>query len=308
MYTARKYPLRETTPSTSTRTRPGRLLRLFALSALFLVLLVSVADATEYTVRPSRNVGHEPGMSVSGEKVQEIDPIPFWLFLLVSVFPQLTAAPIEALLPLKAVGYLGYKRICRENALESPQRRKILGFVKRNPGLHFREILRRVPLTRGTLDHHMKTMESVGLLKTVSGRGRVHYFVAGAPYSAEEETLIIALRNESLRRIITEIYLNQGAYNEEIAEDVGLSGATVREHVRYLEDLGVVIAERDGRCVRYTLAGNYSRILTDMRIIIPNRPGARQIPLEGSAPGRDIDGLLSQLRFDLVPHVGDHSS
>jgi len=254
------------------------------------VLLVSVADATEYTVRPSRNVGKEPGMSVSGEKVQEIDPIPFWLFLLVSIFPQLTAAPIETLIPLKAAGYLGYKRICKENALESPQRRKILRFVKRNPGLHFREISRRVPLTRGTLDYHMKTMESVGLLKTVSGRGRIHYFVADAPYPAEEETLIIALRNESLRRIITGIYLNQGACNEEIAEDVGLSGATVREHVRYLEDLGVVIAERDGRYVRYTLAKNYSRILTGMRIVTPNRRGARQIPLDGSAPGKDVSG------------------
>lgn len=136
----------------------------------------------------------------------------------------------------------------------------------------------------------MKTMESVGLLKTMSGRGRIHYFVADAPYSAEEETLIIALRNESLRRIITGIYLNQGACNEEIAEDVGLSGATVREHVRYLEDLGVVIAERDGRYVRYTLAENYSRILTGMRIVTPNRPGARQHPLDGSALGKDVSG------------------
>lgn len=285
MYMAREYHQRDHTPSTSTSTRPGRLLRLLTLSVLFLVLLVSVASATEYTVRPSRNLGMEPGTPIAGEPVQEIEPIPPWLFLLLCVFPQLTAAPIETLLPLKAVGYLGYKRICRENALDNPQRRKILRFVKRNPGLHFREILRRVPLTRGTLDYHMKTMESVGLLKTISGRGRVHYFVAGAPYSAEEETLITVLRNGSLRRIITEIYLNQGAYNEEIAEDVGLSGATVREHVRYLEDLGVVIAERDGRCVRYTLAGNYSRILAGTGIIIPNRPGTRQIPPDGSAPG-----------------------
>ena len=290
MYTAKEYHQRDHTPSTSTSTRPGGLLRLCTLSILLLVLLVSVADATEYTVRPSRNVGKEPGMSVSGAKVQEIDPIPFWLFLLVSIFPQLTAAPIETLIPLKAAGYLGYKRICKENALESPQRRKILRFVKRNPGLHFREISRRVPLTRGTLDYHMKTMESVGLLKTVSGRGRIHYFVADAPYPAEEETLIIALRNESLRRIITGIYLNQGACNEEIAEDVGLSGATVREHVRYLEDLGVVIAERDGRYVRYTLAESYSRILTGMRIVTPNRRGARQHPPEGSALGKDVSG------------------
>jgi hypothetical protein len=78
MFTARRYHQRDHTPSTSTSTRSGRLLRLLILSILFSVLLVSVADATDYTVRPSRNVGQEPGMSVSGEKVQEIDPRPFF--------------------------------------------------------------------------------------------------------------------------------------------------------------------------------------------------------------------------------------
>ena len=129
MYTARKYPLRDHTPSTSTSTRPGRLLRLLTLLILFLVLLVPVADATEYTVRPSKNVGKEPGMSVSGERVQEIDPIPLWLFLLLCIFPQLTAAPIETLLPLKAVGYLGYKRIFQENALVNPRMFNIFNFI-----------------------------------------------------------------------------------------------------------------------------------------------------------------------------------
>jgi len=261
MYTVRKYPLRETTPSTSISTRPSRLFRLFTLSILFLVLLVVVADAAEYTVRPSRNVGKEPGMSVSGEKAQEIDPIPFWLFLLLSVFPQLTATPIEALIPLKATGYLGYRRVHRENALESPRRLAILNFIKANPGLHFRELLRNMSVARGTLDYHIRIMVSEGLLKAVQEKGRSHYFAADSQYSTEEETFIAAMRSDSLRGIITQIYQTQGARTEELAEESGLSKATVYVHVKYLESLGIVRSERAGRSVQYSLADDYCRIL-----------------------------------------------
>ncbi|MDV4342738.1 helix-turn-helix domain-containing protein [Methanoculleus sp. YWC-01] len=263
MYTATGCRCRDRTPSTSISTGPGRLLRLLTLSILFSVLLVAVADAAEYTVRPSRNVGQEPGITVSGEKVQEIDPIPLWLVLLLSVFPQLAAAPIETLLPLKAVGYLGYKRISRKNVLDSPRRLEILSFIKTNPGLHFRELLREMSLTRGTLGYHVERLQSAGLLKAVKRKGRIHYFATGSPYSAEKEALIIAMGNDTLRGIITQISLNRGAHTEELAEESGLSKATVYTHVKYLERQGIVTSEREGRYVRYTLTDDYFRILAE---------------------------------------------
>ena len=250
-------------PSTSTGTGAGGLFRLLAFSILFSVLLVAVADAAEYTVRPSRNVGQEPGISVSGEKVQEIDPIPLWLVLLLSVFPQLAAAPIETHLPLKAVGSLGYKRISRKNVLDSPRRLEILRFIKANPGLHFRELLREMSLTRGTLGYHVERLQSAGLLKAIRSRGRIHYFATGSPYSAEKEALIIAMSNDTLRGIITQISLNRGAHIEELAEESGLSRATVYTHVKYLERQGIVASEREGRYVGYTLTDNYARMLAE---------------------------------------------
>jgi len=263
MYTASGCRSRDHTPSTFTCAEPGRFLRLLTLSILFSVLLVAVADAAEYTVRPSRNVGQEPGTSVSGEKVQEIDPIPLWLVLLLCVFPQLTAAPIETLLPLKAVGCFGYKRISRKNVLDSPRRLEILSFIKANPGLHFRKLLKEMSLTRGTLGYHLERLQSAGLLRAVKRRGRIHYFATGSPYSAEKETLIITMNNDARRGIITQISLNGGARTEELAEESGLSKATVYTHVKYLEHQGIVASEREGRYVGYTLTDNYARMLAE---------------------------------------------
>lgn len=226
-----------------------------------MLLLVSVGSAAEYTILPSNNIGREPGTPMAGETVQEIDPIPLWLFLLLCTFPQLTAAPMETLLPLKAVGYLGYKRIHRGNALESPRRLEIFNFIRINPGLHFRELLRKTSISRGTLDYHIRRMESDGLLKTVPEKGKIHYFTADSQYSTEEETLIVAMENDSLRKIVTQIYLNQSARTEELAEGLGLAKATIYTHVKYLENLGIVRSERIGRSVRYTLTDDYSRVL-----------------------------------------------
>ena len=247
--------------STSTL-RSGELLRLLSLTILFsMLLLVSVGSAAEYTILPSNNIGDEPGTPAAGETVQEIDPIPLWLFLLLCIFPQLTAAPIETLLPLKAVGYLGYRRICRENALDNPRRLEIFNFIRINPGLHFRELLRKSSIARGTLDYHIRRMESDGLLKAVPEKGRIHYFTADSQYSTEEVTLIIAMENDSLRKIVTQIYLNLGARTEELAEGLGLSRATVYTHIKHLECLGIIRSEKTGRHVRYTLTDDYSRVV-----------------------------------------------
>ena len=77
-----------TWPSTKVRT-----------SLLFFLLVISSAEATEYTVRPS--LSDDFGASVAGEDVQEIEvkPIPHWMFLLMLGFAQVTTAP-EFLYPI----------------------------------------------------------------------------------------------------------------------------------------------------------------------------------------------------------------
>ncbi|WP_160329501.1 winged helix-turn-helix transcriptional regulator [Methanofollis ethanolicus] len=236
-------------------------MRIIALSILFFVLLVPIASALGYTVHPSQNIGNDPGSPISGETVHDIDPIPLWLALLLCVLPQLTATPIEALISLKASLYLGYRNVCKKNALDNPARLEIFHFIKENPGVHFREILRTLSLARGTLGYHIHIMEEEGLLRTIQGRGRKHYFTAGSPYPVEEGILITVLRNDSLRRILTHIRGNQGIPLDEIAEGVDLSRATVHADLKYLVKLGIVKKEKKGRYMLYILPENYSHTL-----------------------------------------------
>lgn len=244
-------------------TRSRNLLRVLVLSVLFSVLLVSIVGASGYMVRPSKNIGKDPGASIAGETVHEVDPIPLWFSLILCVFPQLTATPIESIISLKAYLYLGYRRIYKKNVLDSPTRSEIFQFIKENPGVHFREIQRSLSITRGTLDYHIHVMEEKGLLRTMQQRGKKHYFVTGSRYGAEEEIFITALRNDSLKKIITCVQAEPGAHLKEIAEDVGLSRVTVHMDLKYLVELGIVQKEKDGRSLVYALSKDYSHTLTE---------------------------------------------
>ncbi|MDK2975105.1 MAG: hypothetical protein PWP08_1476 [Methanofollis sp.] len=242
-------------------TKSDDLLKVFVLAILFSVFLVSIAGASGYTVRPSQNIGKDPGSPIAGEPVHEVDPVSLWLSLLLCVFPQLTATPIEVLISLKASLYLGYRKICTKNVLDSPMRSEIFHFIEENPGVHFREMQRSLSITMGTLGYHIHIMEEEGLLRTMQRRGKRHYFVACSPYRVEEEIFITALRNDSLRRIITHVQANHGAHLKKIAEDVGLSRGTVHTDLKYLVELGIVQKEKDGRSIVYTLSEDYSHVL-----------------------------------------------
>lgn len=262
MYMVKKSHLQEHTVSIFMSTeRLDGLLKVFLLLILFLVLLVSIAGASGYTVRPSQDIGKDPGSAIAGETVHEIDPVPLWLSLLLCVFPQLTVTPIEVIISLKTSLCLGYRSICKMNVLDSPMRSEIFHFIKENPGVYFREIQRSLTITRGTLWYHIHIMEDEGLLRTVQGRGKIHYFVAGSPYRIEEEIFITVLRNDNLRRIITHVQENPGSNLEEIVEDVVLSSSTVHTDLKYLVELGIIQKEKYGRCVKYTLSEDNSHIL-----------------------------------------------
>jgi DNA-binding transcriptional ArsR family regulator len=63
----------------------------------------------------------------------------------------------------------------------------------------------------------------------------------------------LALADDSRRRLL--VQLTDGpAYPSELADDLGLSRANVSNHLACLRGCGLVVAEPEGRRVRYELA------------------------------------------------------
>lgn len=242
---------RRTTPLTWLSIRP----RIFLLYFFFL-LSVSTAFATEYTVRSSQS--NQFGASVAGEEVHEIEvkPIPYWLFLLLLGFTQLTTAP-ETFIPIRLFPILGgYKRISRSNVLENTNRDKLYGFIKSFPGSYFSEIITETGLNKGTVEYHLGMMKTEEMIATYKTNGKLRYFLNHSTYKKEEQTVISVLKNDVHRKIILEILNNQSINHKTLAEKIGVSAPTITQHIKHLEEQGIVKVDTKGWYTIYSIDSN----------------------------------------------------
>ena len=222
-------------------------------SLLFFLLLISSAEATEYTVRPS--LSDEFGASVAGEDVQEIEviPIPYWMFLLMLGFAHVTPAP-EFLYPIKFVPVLGgCKRIGRSNALANLNRERLYDFIKSCPGTCFSEVIKKTGLNRGTVRYHMEVLETENMIEPYKANGKIRYFQNSSTYEEKDKAVIAALKNDMDRRIILEILNGQCSTNETLVEKIGVSASTISWHIRRLKGQGIVEDDRQGQNTTYNI-------------------------------------------------------
>ncbi|HJH29505.1 MAG TPA: winged helix-turn-helix transcriptional regulator [Methanosarcinaceae archaeon] len=250
-----EYQLLEQRAIASTCTTIRR--RTFLLCFFFLVLASTAFGATEYTVCPFPS--NQSGASLAGEDVQEIEvkPIPYWMFLLMLGFAQVTPAP-EFLYPIKFVPVLGgCKRIGRSNTLKNLNRERLYDFIKSCPGTCFSEIIKKTRLNRGTVKYHMEVLETENMIESYKGNGKIRYFQNSSTYEEKDKAVIAALKNDMDQRIILEILNGQCSTNETLVEKMGISASTISWHIKHLKEQGIVEDDRQGQYTTYNINSDY---------------------------------------------------
>lgn len=255
-----------TTHSTCISTKAARIL---LACLLFLLLISTLVAATEYTVRPCLN--EEPGVSVAGEEVRELEvkTMPYWLFLLWLfllwlISAQITSAPEIQFLARFLYVLGGYRRICRSNVLKNTNRDMIYGFISSNPGTYPNEIIKETGLNRGVVGHHLKMLENQNMVVSHKVCGKSHYFLNESTYGEKEKVLLAELKNERHRKIILEILNCEQITHETLAGRIGVSASTINWHIRHLKEQGIVRADADGRHTTYCIGHGYGELLRTM--------------------------------------------
>lgn len=132
-----------------------------------------------------------------------------------------------------------------EQALKLEVRKKIYNTIKRNPGLHFRELQRRVGIATGAMQYHLDYLMKKHLIKTEREIKFLRYYLVRQTF--EETDLMSLLRQESIRKIIVFLMQRRFANNTNISQVVGLSPSTTSWHLEKLVENGVVEKSRRGR-------------------------------------------------------------
>lgn len=147
-----------------------------------------------------------------------------------------------------------FSRLHRASTAAHPVRERIRLAIESEPGIHQRELERRLGIASGVLRHHLGRMTQARDVVAVSAHGYTCYFAGTTAESTR--TAAPALRSATARRILDAA--RQGpASGTQLCAQVGVAPSTLEHHLRRLADAGLVELEvvQHRRMVRCTPLG-----------------------------------------------------
>ena len=154
-----------------------------------------------------------------------------------------------------------------KKSLELKTRRIIYNFILSHPGMHEREISRKLNLPLSTLDYHIYHLKKRELIVAKSD-GHYTQFFAGGKIGAKDKKIIACLRKKVTRKLVMFLILNKNANHKSIRNHLGLAGSTTSFHLNKLVSLDIIEFSQIGRETKYFIKEpNY---LSDLLITYRN--------------------------------------
>ncbi len=144
-------------------------------------------------------------------------------------------------------------------------RLQIYNFIKENPGTHLRKINKDLGIAMGDTQYHLAILEKSGRIKSRRIGMYRHYYSADI-LGDKEETLLAFLRQETPRDIIIYLLEHPGSTQSDIANFKHFTAPTINWHMSKLVDAGIVLREKEGKYVKYTLQGDLKGLAYFLKI------------------------------------------
>lgn len=155
-----------------------------------------------------------------------------------------------------------------EEILAVDARRRLYEFVRKNPGIHLREIARALDLSITLVDYHLRFLEKHDLVSASMDGEYKRYFPRSLPGDAEarpalsdaEKQILSVLRQPVPFRVLAFLLERESASHKEILAQVPVSGSTLSHHLRKL--LHARILDRSERGYRVQDPKVVARLMT----------------------------------------------
>ena len=148
----------------------------------------------------------------------------------------------ELFISVESISYLvnsKYKDAGTCNILQLDARREIYDFILKYPGLHVREISRRLKVPFTTLQYHLRSLEKRELVKIrIDGKYRRYYvsFMIGR----KEKDIISLLHKKTPRSIIFYLLPMIVCSQIELSKSLEKHPTTIEFHLKKMEKMGVL--------------------------------------------------------------------
>ena len=129
--------------------------------------------------------------------------------------------------------------ITDKNILNLATRKKIFDFIEKNPGLHMRELSRRLDIPKTTLNYHLNYLKKQDLISSKPEKAYNRYWIKNGTGS-EEKKILKLLRDDVPRKILVLIMSNIARCQKELCEELQLTPSTVHFHLQKLIDMDFI--------------------------------------------------------------------
>jgi predicted transcriptional regulator len=156
-------------------------------------------------------------------------------------------------LAVVAVYVMGFRQVGAENLLEHTMRHQLVELVRQQPGIHLREVARRLGLTTTNAAYHLRMLERHHVLRSERSNGKRVYMPAAGP-EAKRRYLAQALLQRGPRAdLLRTLGSLPGSNQSHLANVTGQHQGAVGWHLRRLMEAGLVEEQRTPRECRYQL-------------------------------------------------------
>ena len=138
-----------------------------------------------------------------------------------------------------------------EEQMALSPRDRIYSMIIQNPGLHFREIQRRVEIATGALQYHIDYLKKKHLIYEEK-EGKFSRFYAHQEQKINEK-LMNLLRQDQVRQIVLFLLTKRKASIKTIVKEMNISTSTTKFHLQKLLDAEVVLEKIQNGKTFYSL-------------------------------------------------------
>jgi predicted transcriptional regulator len=143
-------------------------------------------------------------------------------------------------------------------SLSADNKAKISGLIHDNPGIHLRELQRKLGVSFNSIRYNTEKMVGSGEIVCEKGPGYSRFYPLGMP---EKSRLVYSVsRNKTTFKILRELTDQGMLTNKELAARTGFAKSTVSEHVHLLLGLNMVK-------LTLSLEGNFKVELQDREFV-----------------------------------------
>lgn len=167
---------------------------------------------------------------------------------------------------------------------ELESRKRIYEQIKNSPGIHFRELERRLQLVVGSLQYHLQYLEKKNLIKISNDEDYVRFFIKDRNLNENERKIISFLRRSACRHILLQLLKNPDMNNKELSQAIGLCPSTISWNLNKLIEAGIIEKKKIGRISKF-------------RIIDPQTVAELLICYKESFLDSLVDGFIEMWEF-----------